>query len=1056
MKNIECYIQGSSVYSKIDLRLDYHQLRVQEEDVPKTAFRTRYGHYEFQVMMFGLTNAHAVFMDLMNWMCEPYLDKFMIVFIDDILIYSKSKQVHKEHLKLILELLKKEQLYAKFSKCKFWIPKVKFLGHVIDNQGIHVDPAKINSIKDRTSPITATKIRQFLGLARYYKRFIEGFSKISKSMTKLTQKTVKFDWGDKEEVAFQLIKQKLCSAPILALPEGSEDFIVYCDALIKGLGVVLIQREKVIAYGSRQLDVNDAMRLKKKTVVVTYDPLALITEKTKVSKGKEKVVVSSDSEGSDAYDFKYVKSDDKKVEKKDDKKKQDMSKVKCYNCKKEGHFAKDCKKAKVKDYEYYKIKMLLAKKDTDKQVLLAEDHAWMELSSDLDQEINANMVFMAQIKKVLFDSKASSSSADDKISEHITYLNLKTNLRIGFENLSYFCKAKDLRPTLYDEEVINLGYTLMFLTHSDKALEIEKFKRARENKIEFSYDYGNLNASYVNEKINLSDDYFQEIINPDFNKIDSPFQQASSLKPYVPNVILEKIIIDLEDEVISLLDKEKENLKIIKSLKSKDFEKGCSKHMTGNRALLTNFVEKFLGTVRFGNNDFAVIAGYGDVVIGSMTIKKVYYVEGKSSNPSVSQVSETLKKDLEDLFHNFYDEYFDASKIMKSSTMNVETSNVEIPSHEEEVFHESFESFQEESSSSSLNDDVQKSLEEVGVPLSNTQSVSNDMIPNVDAASTSHNVFNERLEDTYFDATLRDANWVSAMQDALDQFVRLKVWRLVPRPEGKTIIKTKWIFKNKKDESSLVIRNKARLDFTVFQMDVKTSFLNGILKEQVSFQKAMGTRLDMSTTYHPYTDGKSERTIQTLGDMLRATYHPYTDGKSERTIQTLGDMLRATYHPYTDGKSERTIQTLGDMLRACMIDFRNGWERHLPLVEFSYNNRDAQLTIPELIHETTEKIVQIKQRIQVARDRQKSYADVRRDSQIGTVAYKLKLPQQLSRVHSTFHVSNLKECLSDEPLAIPLDEIHIDEKLRLVEEPVEIMDRKVKRLKQSRICIIKV
>nr|GEW64065.1 putative reverse transcriptase domain-containing protein [Tanacetum cinerariifolium] len=181
-------LQGSSVYSKIDLRSGYHQLRVREEDILKTAFRTRYRHYEFQVMPFGLTNAPVVFMDLMNRVCKPYLDKFMIVFIDDILIYSKNKQEHEEHLKLILELLKKEQLYAKFSKCEFWIPKVQFLGHVIDSQGIHVDPTKIESIKDWASPKTATEIRQFLGLAGYYRRFIKGFSKIAGSMAKLTQK----------------------------------------------------------------------------------------------------------------------------------------------------------------------------------------------------------------------------------------------------------------------------------------------------------------------------------------------------------------------------------------------------------------------------------------------------------------------------------------------------------------------------------------------------------------------------------------------------------------------------------------------------------------------------------------------------------------------------------------------------------------------------------------------------------------------------------------------------------------------------------------------------
>ncbi|GKF70176.1 putative reverse transcriptase domain-containing protein, partial [Tanacetum coccineum] len=165
-----------------------------------------------------------------------------------------NKQEHEEHLKIILELLKKEELYAKFSKCEFWIPKVQFLSHVIDNKGIHVDPAKIESVKDWASPKIPTEIPQFLGLAGYYRRFIEGFSKIAKPMTKLTQKKVKFEWGDKQEAAFQLLKQKLCSALILALPEGNEDFIVYCDASIKGLGAVLMQREKSSSVRSQDLE----------------------------------------------------------------------------------------------------------------------------------------------------------------------------------------------------------------------------------------------------------------------------------------------------------------------------------------------------------------------------------------------------------------------------------------------------------------------------------------------------------------------------------------------------------------------------------------------------------------------------------------------------------------------------------------------------------------------------------------------------------------------------------------------------------------------------------
>jgi len=152
-------LQGASVFSKINLQSCYHQLRVREEDIPKTAFRTRYGHYEFQVMSFSLTNAPAVFMDLMNRVCKPYLDKFVIVFIDDILIYSKSSEEHEEHLRLILGFLREEKLYAKFSKCEFWIPSVQFLGHVIDSQGVHVDPAKIKAIKEWAAPNNLSEIR---------------------------------------------------------------------------------------------------------------------------------------------------------------------------------------------------------------------------------------------------------------------------------------------------------------------------------------------------------------------------------------------------------------------------------------------------------------------------------------------------------------------------------------------------------------------------------------------------------------------------------------------------------------------------------------------------------------------------------------------------------------------------------------------------------------------------------------------------------------------------------------------------------------------------------
>ncbi|GJR29613.1 putative nucleotidyltransferase, ribonuclease H [Tanacetum coccineum] len=250
-------LQGSRYFSKIDLRSGYHQLRVREEDIPKTAFRTRYGHYEFTVMPFGLTNSPAVFMDLMNRVCRPYLDKFVIVFTDDILIYSKSKEEHEVHLKLILELLEKEKLFGKFSKCEFWLQEVHFLGHVVNSEGIHVDPSKIEAVKNWMPQKTPTEIRSFLGLAGYYRRFIANFLKIANPLTLLTQKNQKFKWGDEHENAFQTLKDILCDAPILALPEGTDDFVVYCDASNQGFGCVLMQRNKVIAYVSRQLKIHE-------------------------------------------------------------------------------------------------------------------------------------------------------------------------------------------------------------------------------------------------------------------------------------------------------------------------------------------------------------------------------------------------------------------------------------------------------------------------------------------------------------------------------------------------------------------------------------------------------------------------------------------------------------------------------------------------------------------------------------------------------------------------------------------------------------------------------
>ncbi|GJV81539.1 putative reverse transcriptase domain-containing protein [Tanacetum coccineum] len=730
---------------------------------------------------------------------------------------SKNKQEHEEHLKIILELLKKEELYAKFSKCEFWIPKVQFLGHVIDNKGIHVDPAKIESVKDWASPKTPTEIRQFLGLAGYYRRFIEGFSKIAKPMTKLTQKKVKFEWGDKQEAAFQLLKQKLCSAPILALPEGSEDFIAYCDASKKGLGAVLMQREKVISYASRQLKIH------------------------------EKNYTTHDLElGAVVFALKIWR-----------------------------HYLYGTKCIVFTDHK--SLQHILNQKE-----LNMRQRRWLELLSDYDCDIR--------------------------------YHPGKANV------VADALSRKEREPPLRVRALV----------------------------------------------MTISLDLPKQILNA----------QTEARKP--ENIKSE----DVGGMLI-------ENAKFPEAIRTEKLEPRTD------------------GTLCLNGRSW--LPCYGD-------LRTVIMHESHKSKYSIHPGSEKMYQDVKKLYwwpNMKADIATYVSKCLTCAKVKAE--------HQRQ---------------SGL-------LVQPEIPQWKWDNITMDFVTKLPKSSQGYDtiwVIVDRLTKSAIFIPMKET-------DPLEKLARMYLKEVVTR-HGIPV--------------SIICDRDPRFASNFWR----------------SLQKALGTSLDMSTAYHPQTDGQSERTIQTLEDMLRA----------------------------------------------CVIDFGNGWVKHLPLVEFSYNNSyhasikaapfealygrkcrspvcwaevgEVQLTGPEIVQETTERIIQVKQRMQAARDRQKSYADLKRKpmefevgdkvmlkvspwkgvvrfgkrgklnprfvgpfkviKRVGDVAYKLELPEELSRVHNTFHVSNLKKCYADEPLAVPLDGLHFDDKLQFVEEPIEITDREVKRLKRSRIPLVKV
>ncbi|KAI3821490.1 hypothetical protein L1987_09058 [Smallanthus sonchifolius] len=758
-------LQGSTCFSKIDLRSGYHQLRVQEDNIPKTAFRTRFGHYEFMVMPFGLTNAPAVFMDLMNRVCKPYLDKFVIVFIDDILIYSKTKADHEEHLRLVFYLLKKEQLYAKFSKCEFCLKEVQFLGHIVNDKGIHVDPAKIETIKNWNAPKTPTEVRSFLGLAGYYRRFISNFSKIAVPLTALTHKGKTYEWGPKQEEAFQTLKQKLCNATILTLPDGIDDLVVYCDASNQGLGCVLMQRGKVIAYASRQLKVH------------------------------EKNYTTHDLElGAVVFALKIWR-----------------------------HYLYGTKCVVFTDHK--SLQHIFNQKE-----LNMRQRRWVELLNDYDCEIRyhpgkANVV-------------ADALSRKDHVMLHCARI------------------QTDIQTRILEAQHISITKGNMY---EEMSCGVELLLESKPNGLLY---------------------YLNRIWVPDRDDL---------------------------------------------------------------RTFLMNEAHKTRYSIHPGADKM-----YQD-------LRQQYWWPG-------------MKKDI-------------ALYVAKCLTCS------KVKAEHQRPFG---------------------LLEQPEIPVWKWENIAMDFVTKLPRTSSGY-----------------DSIWV-----IIDRLT--KSAHFLPIREDYRVEKLARIYIDE-----IVSRHGVPLNII---SDLDARFTSRFWQ---SLQTALGTRLDLSTAYHPQTDGQTERTIQTLEDMRRA----------------------------------------------CVIDFGGNWDSHLSLIEFSYNNSyhtsinmapfealygrkcrspicwneigEAQITGPELIQETSDKTIQIRDKYSSSKESAKELCrqtskTLGIPSRIGKVAYKLELPPSLGNVHPTFHVSNLKKCLADENLHIPLDDVRIGETMHFVEKPVEIMDREVKQLKRSRIPIVKV
>ncbi|GJU47472.1 hypothetical protein Tco_1204738 [Tanacetum coccineum] len=1100
-------LQGSSVYSKIDLRSGYHQLRVREEYIPKTAFRMRYEHYEFRVMPFGLTNAPVVFMDLMNRVCKPYLDKFVIVFIDDILIYSYNKEEHANHLRVILELLRKEKLYAKLSKCDFWIHIVQFLGHLIDSQGLHVDPAKIEAVKNWTSPTTPTEVRQFLGLAGYYRRFIKGFSKIAKPLTKLTQKNKSYIWGEEQESAFQLLKQKLCEAPILALPEGNDNFVVYCDASLQGLGAVLMQREKVIAYASRQLKPHEenytthdlelgavifALKIwrhylygTKCTVFTDHKSLQHILRQKELNMRQRRwleLLADYDCEicyhpgkanvVADALSRKKLRIDDlfDQLQGSSVYSKIDLRSGYHQLRVREEDIPKTAFRTRYGHYEFQVMPFGLTnapavfmdlmnrvcKPYLDKFVIVFIDDILI-YSRNEEEHANHLRIILELLRKEKLYAKFSKCDFWIHIVQFLGHLIDSQGLHVDPAKIEAVKNwTSSTTPTKVRQFLGLAGYYRRFI---EGFLKIAKPLTRLTQK----------NKSYIWGK-----------------EQESTFQLLKQKLCEAPILALPEgnnnfvVYCDASLQGLGAVLMQREKVIAYASRQLKPHEENYTTH------------DLELGAIIFALNIWRYYL-YGT--------KCTIYTDHKSLQHILRQKELNMRQrrwlelladyDCEICYHlgkaNVVADALSRKKRTKPLRVRalILTVHPKLPS---QILEAQNEALKEENVKNKNLRGMDKSFE---IRPDGTRCIKNrswlplfgglrDLI--MHESHKSKYSIHPGSDKMYHD--IKKLYWWPNMKAIIAEYV------------GKCLTCSRVKAECQKPSGLLVQPEIPMWKWERITMD----FVSKLPKTSIGHDTiwVIVDRLTKSAHFIPIRATDSMETLTRLYIKEIVSRHGVpisiiSDRDSHFTSRfwqslqnALGTQLdmSTTYHPETDGQSERTIQTLEDMLRACVIDFGKGWDKHLPLVEFSYNNSyhasikaapfealygrkcrspvcwaevgDSQLTGPEIIQETTEKIVQIRQHLQAARDRQRSYAKYGESlleiqvwrsclSSERTVAYRLELPEKLSSIHNTFHVSNLKKCLSDESLVIPMKELQLDDKPQLsVEEPVEFMDHEIK------------